>query len=170
MRQRFILAALILVLSSIVRVETTEATFLGLAEGTYIITLDFTVDTYDATGTMTIGPNSITAFHVNSNAALGFFDCDGCTVPDLTPDRVNRNGPTDDFFLIHDLAGPGSVTGNELDINVHFGTPNVSAFNDDTGFGAQGTFSVRPVPEPSSLFLFVLGVLGLRARMRRRGN
>ena len=59
---RYFVAGMVLFLLTMVRVETTEATALGLANGGYTVTIDFQQGgpNFDATGTMTIGDTGIT--------------------------------------------------------------------------------------------------------------
>ncbi len=167
MIQRLLIAALILVLVSFLRVESTEASALGLADGTYNISLDFPGTTLDATGTISIGPTSVIGFHVDSNPTLGTFDCTGCSigVDSISGDHVVQNNSFN--FIIADATTPH----HSLNFLSVVGTAgSVVMVPLDGGDASEGTW--RPVPEPSPWVLLFVGtlVIGWRARMRCWAN
>jgi PEP-CTERM motif-containing protein len=168
-----LVAGMVLFLLTMVRVETTEATALGLANGSYTVTIDFQQGgpNFDATGTMTIGDTGITEFHVSlPNSVPDSFDCDvgACAVGSSTPDTVETNGAATSEFDINDAG---------LDLTLQLLTDGTAHFLDDGDNTNNGTWTAvavptGSVPEPLSLTLLLAGisVLGLRARMRCRGN
>src|SRR5215470_4551402 len=85
---------LFLIALSFVAVEKSNATALGLTDGNYDITI--TVPSVAiGTGQISIGPTSVTSFHVLFNNGVGAFDCGPtCTEGTLSPDLVAANTPT----------------------------------------------------------------------------
>jgi hypothetical protein len=158
---KYILPGMILFLLTIIGVERTEATPLGLPARDYSVELNMAGTTFDATGTMTIGPTTVTSFHVDSNATLGLFDCDPCTLSLDTPDHVGFNDDINGFAITD------ATTGNFLHLN-----PDGSGiFFTIVPIQASGNISwlAATVPEPTSSILLLLGIsaLALRARMRQ---
>ena len=94
MHQRLLIAAFILGATLLfLRVPTVGADALGLADGTYNITLDFIDDSLAGAGTITVGPGFLTEVHVTVNSAVSSasFDCIGCAVLSPTGDSVLSN-------------------------------------------------------------------------------
>ena len=150
--------ALCLIAMSIISVETSQASALGLADGTYNITLDFDNNTFDASGTITVGPTPafVTSFHV------GDFDCTGCTLFSSTPDFVSSNNGLE-FQITSGSFILNLATGGDAVVSVcqggGFCSPQVIA---------TGDWSQVPEPMSSSLLLFGLSALGLWRGLRTK--
>ncbi len=142
--------------------EKAHADALGLPDGTYDITLDFFLDSFDASGTMIIGPapSFVTSFDA------GVLDCTNCELGSSTPDTVEENNGLD--FRILD---PGSL----VLVTLSSGGSAFATFKcpvDITCSFSAGEWSARAVPEPTSsaLLLLGVGVLALRARKQNKSR
>jgi hypothetical protein len=160
----FVLGAALLCL----RVPTVGASALGLADGTYTLTLDFLNNVFDTTGTITVGATGVTAFHANIPTD-GSFDCDPCTPGVDSPDRVQPAGNGPDTVAFRMLSEPAASCSScwliVLLSSNHSSFPNglVLQRSDDEPNAPGGTWSATTasVPEPGSLFLLLSGFAGL---------
>jgi hypothetical protein len=144
-------------------------------DGSYIVTLDFLDNTYDGTGTMTVLNNIVTSFHVDSNPALGSFDCGllGCADANGDPDRAGSDTSGDFGFTIEDLSPPG----NSLDLNAagqDLAEGNVFIYSVSCTDGpcSSGTWTGRsisaPGPYTAILVIFGFSALGLGRWLKAR--
>jgi len=134
-------------------VKNSDGSALGLADGTYNINIDFFLDSFDVSGTITIGPSPslVTSFHA------GVLDCTGCDIGSSTPDSVEENNGVDfrildtDSLLLVTLSSDGSAFATfkcPIEITCNF---------------SGGEWNARTVPEPMSSLLLLsgIGVLGV---------
>ncbi len=162
MKRKYFVLALFLAALTIFHSESAEATALGLADGVYNISLDFpTNPILNGSGTLTIGPPAVSAFHIMLNGVN--FDCQGCDLgfDSTSGDLLLSNTPQifairDSHVKITDLVfDPSGVRLSIIDGPIDFGT---------------WTVIHSQVPEPQGVLLLTLGisVLGLRLHIRRR--
>lgn len=162
---KHIVAGLILFLLTIIQAQTASATVLGLAAGQYNVTIDLSGTSNDATGTMTIGSTSVTAFDVISNDGSHWV-CSVCGVGLATPDLVLAN--TTAGFSIQDTSS-SPTTSDWMEIQQ--GPPWLADEIIYQDGSVRGLWSVTPsaaVPEPSTLFLLGVGLVGLAAWVQRK--
>ena len=158
MHGRLIAAVILGVTLLCMRVPSVRADALGLDEGTYNLTVVFPGGS--GTGTMTIGLDSVTDFHLDSTT-LGHFDCDnGCIQDSQSPDRVASN--LSFLFQIFDNAFDGPVAPTNTALALLTGGDAFIIVGD------LGTWSVTRVPEPASLSLLGFGAVALYLRRRRK--
>src|SRR5215470_12246906 len=81
------IAILFLIALSLIGVAKTHASALGLPDGNYIISFDFSGTMNDVAGTLSVGPGGLTTFHVRFPGPQSF-DCNPCVVGTLSPDSV----------------------------------------------------------------------------------
>jgi hypothetical protein len=90
----------------------------------------------------------------NLTSCTGATEVDGPGFPDITQSSYQN----DQFLYIAALTGPYSIT-QVLDVTLGSGS--------DVGF--QGNTALQPAPEPMSLSLLGVALVGLGAMRRRRG-
>ena len=158
--KHFVALAAVLLMLLGTGLKNSGASALGLADGTYDITIDFFAGFNDLSGTITIGPapSFVTAFDV------GDLECTNCNVGPSTPDSVQVNdGST---FTIVD-------TDTALLVTLSSGGSAFATFNcppDITCNFSGGNWSAQAIPEPMSSILLLSGVGALALRVRLRSK
>ena len=169
MRQRLLIALTIFLLAPMFLCsEPAQADWLGLAPGDYNVTLD-------GSSSLCGGSNCLGTVHIGFPGATGFdwlfsftspaaatFDC-GASCSSMTDINTGRQVTIEDNFAHGEQFG--------LIFDPTSQSRTYGLFNGTNGLtiGTGGWEAVSTaVPEPSSLLLLSIGVLGLRARVRRR--